>query len=386
MLFSTANYPTAYSLWSCIVTCLMLVPVFLLYPSKWAVPSKEMFLGPSYALTLIIVFLCADMGFTNSAIAELNLALQQCIAATVPFWTVIIESLKNNKWQHPLIYLVVSVVVVGTILTVMGQMEPPSTWGLVAAVLAVLSSASKSVFTHAAFMQYKKQLPSMAMLFWLDVFMAPIFIVWSLSNGELQALLTSGMDFTAWMQFTLTAALGGVRALAGFFLLILTSPTSNAIGNVITQQVRRRRRPRPRPRPRQAVAQRLHGTRTRQVPTAATPQKHERSRGAPPPHSIPVHLPASPDESPLAPPALACADQHHPRSHCDREHRLQPDAHDGPRPHDGLRGHLRVAEERQGGVRRHHAAQEERGAVGARAVDVAAVATGHVERRSGACL
>ena len=30
---------------------------------------------------------------------------------------------------------------------------------------------------------------------------------------------------------------GGVRALAGFFLLILTSPTSNAIGNVITQQV-----------------------------------------------------------------------------------------------------------------------------------------------------
>jgi len=237
MLFSTANYPTAYSLWSCIVTCLMLVPVFLLYPSKWAVPTKEMFLGPSYALTLIIVFLCADMGFTNSAIAELNLALQQCIAATVPFWTVIIESLKNNKWQHPLIYMVVSVVVVGTVLTVMGQMEPPSTWGLVAAVLAVLSSASKSVFTHAAFMQYKKQLPSMAMLFWLDVLMAPIFIVWSLSNGELQALLTSGMDLTAWMQFTLTAALGGVRALAGFFLLILTSPTSNAIGNVITQQI-----------------------------------------------------------------------------------------------------------------------------------------------------
>lgn len=237
LLFSTAKYPTAYSLHSCIVTCALLVPIFLAYPSKWAVPTLDMFTGPSYALTLIIVFLTLDMGFTNIAISELNLALQQCIAATVPFWTVIIESLKNNKWQHLIIYLTVSGVVVGTILTVAGQMEPPSPWGLFAAVAAVLSSASKSVFTHAAFKQFKAKLPSLAMLFWLDVLMSPIFLIWALSNGELVALFKSGMSASAWFQFTLTAALGGVRALAGFFLLILTSATSMSIGNVVTQQL-----------------------------------------------------------------------------------------------------------------------------------------------------
>ena len=84
-LFSLAKYPTAYSFYTCIVSTVLLVPVFILVPSTWGVPTKEMFLGPHYALTLIVLFTTFDLGFTNIALANISAALQQCIAATAPF-------------------------------------------------------------------------------------------------------------------------------------------------------------------------------------------------------------------------------------------------------------------------------------------------------------
>jgi hypothetical protein len=79
--------PTAYSLYSCIVVCCMLVPIFVVRPSYWAVPKREM----ARHLSLIVFFTALDLGFTNIALSELSTALQQCIASTNPFWTILIE-------------------------------------------------------------------------------------------------------------------------------------------------------------------------------------------------------------------------------------------------------------------------------------------------------
>jgi len=237
LLFKTSKFPTVYSLWSCIITCILLVPIFLVYPKQWGVPTWEMFKGPDYALTLIVVFTTLDLTFTNIALSEINVALQQCIASTNPAWTLVIEYFKSGKTVHWAIMVAVSFVVVGAVLTTVFQLEPPPVWGLIAAILGVLSSASKYVFTHATFKQYKGQLGALALLFWLDILMVPILLVWVLCTGELVDIFKVGMSFPTFMQFTGTAALGGVRALTQFFMLILTSATSLAISNIFTQDL-----------------------------------------------------------------------------------------------------------------------------------------------------
>merc|ERR1719478_1464265 len=84
---STAGYPTAYSFWSCIVTVLLLVPYFLVRPSSFGFPTRPM----AGTLFLIVAFTSFDLGFTNIALARISTALQQCVAATNPFWSIIFE-------------------------------------------------------------------------------------------------------------------------------------------------------------------------------------------------------------------------------------------------------------------------------------------------------
>ena len=47
-LFSSGPYPTAYSLWSCVVTCVMLLPFFFIpccfpdkFPQQWGYPTLK---------------------------------------------------------------------------------------------------------------------------------------------------------------------------------------------------------------------------------------------------------------------------------------------------------------------------------------------------------
>ena len=116
-LFSMSKFPTVYSFYSAIVTDVMLIPMFLLFPKQWGVPSLDMFGPPKFVFTLIIIFTTFDMAFTNIALANISVALQQCIAATNPFWTVMIESVLYGKFQNPIIYgTVYSGLVVGAIL------------------------------------------------------------------------------------------------------------------------------------------------------------------------------------------------------------------------------------------------------------------------------
>ena len=257
-MFNTLDYPTAYSLYSCIVTILLLMPIFLLdgripgMSKQWGVPVMAMFLKPpearSHALdvvgpfSLIVIFTAFDLGFTNIALANISTALQQCIAATNPFWCLMIETVLFRRRQHLVIYLAVSFVVIGAVLVSVSQVNTLDTFGLLAACVAVLCSASKYAFTHQTFKTFKGVLGPNALLFWIDLLMVPIYILWIAIGDGLGAthelgILKSGAftDAVVFWQFTGTAGLGGVRAVSQFVMLFFVSATSMSLANIFTQ-------------------------------------------------------------------------------------------------------------------------------------------------------
>lgn len=230
--FPTSGFPTAYSLWTCVVTCVLLVPFFLMKPSSFTVPSKQM--APT--LGLIVLFMVVDLGFTNIALAKISTALQQCIASTNPFWTIVLETILHQRLQHPVTYLTVTLVVVGAVLASLGDGTKHDSLGLAAACAAVLCSATKYVLTHKAFQAFKGEMSSMCLLFWVDLLMAPIFLIWTIVNGELVSMFTiSFADVQTFWLMTGTAGLGGVRALTQFVVLALVTATSMSTANIFTQ-------------------------------------------------------------------------------------------------------------------------------------------------------
>jgi uncharacterized membrane protein len=80
-------------------------------------------------------------------------------------------------------------------------------------------------------MQYKKKFTALSLLFWVDLFMIPIFVPWVWANGEIIMVFEANMNATEWFRFTGTAALGGVRALAQFFVLSYTTATTMSVAN-----------------------------------------------------------------------------------------------------------------------------------------------------------
>jgi len=232
-LFHTSHFPTAYSLFSALVTDAMLVPIFLIWPQTWGYPALEMFGPPKFTFTLIILFTTFDMAFTNIALANISVAQQQCIAATGPFWTIIIEGVVLNKLAktHALVYATVTGLVAGAVLVSVAGASKMNAIGIVFACAAVLCSASKYVFTHAAFKQYKNRLGALSLLFWVDLCMIPILLPWAGIAGELASVFEANMSAGEWLKFTGTAALGGVRALTQFFVLSYTTATSMSVAN-----------------------------------------------------------------------------------------------------------------------------------------------------------
>ena len=235
VLFAGSKFPTAYSFYSCIVTCVLLVPVFIIKPSQWGVPVREMFVGPHYSLTLIVIFTSFDLGLTNVALSEISAALVSCIQATNPFWCIMIESLLSGKWQHGAVYLSVLCVVLGAALTSVSQIDKITALGLCSAIAAVFCSASKYVFAHAAFKEFKGVMGPLALLFWVDILMMPVYIVWVLINHEVSNLFAAHLSAGKWLQFTFTAGLGGVRALTQYVVLTFVSATSMSTANIFTQ-------------------------------------------------------------------------------------------------------------------------------------------------------
>lgn len=232
-LFETAGYPTAYSFWSAICTIILLIPLFICKRSLFGMPTLAML----PILSAVVMFTTLDMAFQNIALSSVSTALVMCIMGTVPFWTSLFETILYCKVQHGLIYITVSFLVLGAVLVALASpITRASTLGTVFACLAVLCSASKAVFTHDTFKQYKKVMSPPALLFWIDVMMLPIFIPWTVANGEMMEMFDDiTNDAHAFGMLTFVASLGGVRALLGFYVLSYVTATSSAVVNIFTQ-------------------------------------------------------------------------------------------------------------------------------------------------------
>jgi drug/metabolite transporter (DMT)-like permease len=233
-LFSSVSTPVAFSALSAIATCICLVPVFLIFPKQWAglMLQKEILMG----FGVVCVFVATDMGCTNTAVLLLSVALQQCILATSPFWTVIIESIVKKKSQHPLIYMTISLLVAGAIFTNLGsQASETNPLGIMMMMIAVLASSTKNVFIKKTLDETKKHYSSLAFLFWLDCFILLVLVPWSVINGEASILLFQPRPLGEWVQLTATAAFGGVRALSQFMVLAYASATTLPTASLTTQ-------------------------------------------------------------------------------------------------------------------------------------------------------
>jgi len=226
------------------VTCVLLLPFFFVpccfpqqFPQQWGYPTlKNKYMIQN--LFMIVFFTAMDLGFTNIALSEISTSIQQCIASTNPFWTILIESMLYKKLQHTAVYFVVVVMVIGAALSAVSSFDNADTWGIICALIAVLCSASKYIFTHKAFREFKDQMGALALLFWVDLLMCPIYLIWAGANGELYAMFAyMGDNPEEWGAFTGTAALGGVRALTQYIVLIFVSATSMSTANTFTQNL-----------------------------------------------------------------------------------------------------------------------------------------------------
>lgn len=232
-LFSSVHTPTAFSLLSCLVTCMMLMPIFFIWRKQWTVVTWSM-LWPD--LLVVVAFTSIDLAMSNIALSELSTALFQCIAATNPAMTALIEGVYYRTPQHWAVYVTLAGLVSGAVLANAGSdRSHVTTYGLIAALLQVVCSSSKYVFAHGILKKQKGKLGSLALLFWLDLLMVPIYVPWVIANGEWVLLFGVARTGGEWTNMLLTAALGGVRALTQFVLLMFVSATSMSTANIFTQ-------------------------------------------------------------------------------------------------------------------------------------------------------
>ena len=195
-------------------------------------------------------------------------------------WTILLETFLYRKYAHIVTYVTVVLIIIGAILAAQApsHRDGNATLGLASACIAVLCSASKAVFTHSAFKKFKSQMGAMPLLFWVDIFMLPFYIVATLilqSEGRPELVTFFGtrthsrihahntqthhqhhlrahthnalsLSFLAravecfqsaglFWAMTFTAALGGARALAGFFVLSFVTATSTSTANILAQ-------------------------------------------------------------------------------------------------------------------------------------------------------
>lgn len=233
LVFTHVHAPVAFSVLSCLATNLCLAPVFLAKPSLFQSLQGRM-LRPMLGVCLAIAI---DLACTNVAISLLSVALQQCIKATSPAATVVLESLMMGKLQHPAIYLAVGLICVGPVLTHLGSQSFDSTpFGVLMMVVAVLAGAFKYVLAHAIIRDFRSELGTLAFTFWVEVFVALMLTPWAVLNGEARFLLygtaSSAKD---WALLLFTAAYGGVRIYSQFALLSHTTATTLSMSNLTIQ-------------------------------------------------------------------------------------------------------------------------------------------------------
>jgi len=241
-----AAFPVGFSAISAIMTCLCLVPVFLIDKTQWAVPKREYFGG----FMMVCVLVALDLALTNIAVSLLAVAIQQCIIATNPAFTVTVESIVRKKLAHPMIYLVIAVLCTGPIVAQIGaKADDISVLGIIVQLLGVTCSACKYVFAHSVMQTCKKDLGTFSFLFWIDTMILFILVPWSLIHQvdygenksergpELVALLKDPESALDWFNLLFTAVLGGVRFFSQLLVLRVSTATTLSCANLAFQAI-----------------------------------------------------------------------------------------------------------------------------------------------------
>lgn len=229
-VFVHGTPPVAFSALSCIITAMCFVPIFIAQPSYYANLNSGMMVGFFW----VCVAIALDLAFTNMAISLLSVALQQCIKASSPAATVILESLWNRTCHHPAKYAVITLLCLGPVLTNLGSSSFDSTpLGVAAMSMAVVAGAFKYVLAHAMIAKYKATLGTLAFTFWVEVFVAVMLAPWAILNGEMTQLVVGpdgkGVSASDWVLLCFTAGYGGVRI---YSQVIATAPSSCTHTNV----------------------------------------------------------------------------------------------------------------------------------------------------------
>jgi len=229
-----AAFPVGFSAISAVATCITLVPVFIADRSQWAVPKRDYM--PGFILVCTLVAL--DLALTNIAVSLLAVAIQQCIVATNPAFTVSIESIVRRKLAHPMIYLVIVFLCTGPVVAQIGApAEDVSVVGIIIQLAGVTCSACKYVFAHSVMQKCKKDLGTFAFLFWIDTLILVILVPWSLINGELIAILSDPETPVDWLNLIFTAVLGGVRFFSQLLVLKVSTATTLSCANLAFQAI-----------------------------------------------------------------------------------------------------------------------------------------------------
>jgi len=239
-----ASFPVGFSAVSAIMTCVCLVPVFLIDKTQWAVPKREYFGG----FMMVCVLVALDLALTNIAVSLLAVAIQQCIIATNPAFTLTIESIVRKKLSHPMIYLIILFLCTGPIVAQVGApADDISVLGIIVQLMGVTCSACKYVFAHAVMQTCKKDLGTFSFLFWIDTMILFILVPWALIHQvdygdgqrgpELVALLKDPENALDWFNLLFTAILGGVRFFSQLLVLRVTTATSLSTANLAFQAI-----------------------------------------------------------------------------------------------------------------------------------------------------
>jgi drug/metabolite transporter (DMT)-like permease len=229
-----AAFPVGFSAISAIATCTVLIPVFLIDRTQWAVPKRDYM--PGFLLVCTLVAL--DLALTNIAVALLAVAIQQCIVATNPAFTVTIESIVRRKLAHPMIYFVIIFLCTGPVVAQIGApADDVNVVGICIQLAGVTCSACKYVFAHSVMQKCKKDLGTFAFLFWIDVLILFILVPWAVINGELIAIISDPETPMEWFNLLFTAVLGGIRFFSQLLVLRVSTATTLSCANLAFQAI-----------------------------------------------------------------------------------------------------------------------------------------------------
>ena len=227
--------PVALSLLSCGVTAFAILP-YVMYDG--GIPRLS--IQHRCHLISVCTAVALDLACTNIALSVLPIALHQGIKATVPAVTVLLETVMARRYYSAVTYVSIGVICAGAV-----TMAADQPWdvrshdllsGTVSMTVAVVAGSLKYVLASRILQEQRHTFGVLGFTLWMEIFTAGFLVPWSVMAGELQQMLQRMQNDASQTAVLLgTAAFGGVRILAQFFVLAKTSPTSLSASTIAVQ-------------------------------------------------------------------------------------------------------------------------------------------------------